>query len=154
MSKGRIALVLAGAVVLTLAAGFVSVRVFPLKGRASGLETVILEKEVAAASPNVTPAPPNVYTVGNGVSAPVPIYKPEPPYTPEAKAAKIQGSVAVQALIGADGNVTNVTVINHFDKGLTQNAVDTIKTWKFKPAVKDGKPVACKVRIEVSFKLF
>ena len=35
-----------------------------------------------------------VYSVGNGVSAPEPIYKPEPPYTKEAKAAKMQGVVA------------------------------------------------------------
>jgi TonB family protein len=95
-----------------------------------------------------------VYTVGNGVSAPDPIYKPEPPYTKEAKAAKLEGSVVLQIIVGVDGAVTNVKVVKEFDKGLTENAVDTVKTWKFKPALKDGKPVPCKVSVQVSFRLF
>ena len=95
-----------------------------------------------------------VYTVGNGVSAPDPIYKPDPPYTKEAKAAKIEGTVVLQIIIGVDGAVTNVKVVKEFDKGLTENAVDTVKTWKFKPAMKDGKPVPCKVSVEVGFRLF
>lgn len=95
-----------------------------------------------------------VYSVGNGVSAPIPIYKPEPPYTKEAKAAKVQGKVDLLVTIGADGAVSDVKVENGFDKGLTQNAVDTVKTWKFKPAMKDGKAVSCKVSIEVNFKLY
>ena len=32
--------------------------------------------------------------------------------------------------------------------------MDTVKTWKFKPAMKDGKPVPCKVSVEVGFRLF
>ncbi|MGO8815252.1 MAG: TonB family protein [Terriglobia bacterium] len=95
-----------------------------------------------------------VYTVGNGVSAPVPIFKPEPPYTKEAKAAKIQGKVVLKIIIGVDGAVTDVKAEPGFDEGLTENAVNTVKTWKFKPAMKDGKPVPCKVSVEVSFKLY
>jgi len=95
-----------------------------------------------------------VYSVGDGVSAPIPTYKPEPPYTKEAKAAKLQGTVVLSIVIGVDGAVTDAKVVQGFDKGLTQNAVDTVKIWKFKPATKDGKPVACKVSVEISFRLF
>jgi TonB family protein len=95
-----------------------------------------------------------VYTVGNGVSAPVLIYKPEPPYTKEAKAAKTQGKVVLKIIIGADGGVTDVKAEQGLDEGLTENAVNTVKTWKFKPATKDGKPVPCKVTVEVNFKLY
>jgi TonB family protein len=95
-----------------------------------------------------------VYRVGNGVSAPIPIYKPEPPYTKEARAAKLQGTVVLWIIVGVDGTVTDVKVIKPFDKGLDNNAVQTVKTWKFKPAVKAGKPVPCRVMVEVSFKLF
>ncbi|MGO8787773.1 MAG: TonB family protein [Terriglobia bacterium] len=95
-----------------------------------------------------------VYAVGNGVSSPEPIYKPEPPYTKEAKAAKLQGTVVLSIVIGVDGAVTDAKVVQGFDKGLTQNAVDTVKTWKFKPAMKGGRPVACRVMVEVSFRVF
>ena len=95
-----------------------------------------------------------VYAVGNGVSSPDPIYKPEPPYTKEAKAAKLEGTVVLSIVVGADGTVTDAKIVQGFDKGLTENAVDTVKTWKFKPAMKDGKPVACRVSVEVSFKIF
>jgi TonB family protein len=94
-----------------------------------------------------------VYAVGNGVSLPVARYKPEPPYTKEARAAKLAGTVVLQAVIGADGSVANVKVIKPLDAGLSANAVETVRTWKFKPAQKDGKPVACRVTIEVSFRL-
>jgi TonB family protein len=95
-----------------------------------------------------------VYTVGGDVSAPIPIYKPDPPYTKEAKAAKLEGTVTLSIIVGVDGAVADVKVIKPFDKGLTENAVETIKTWKFKPAMKAGKPVPCKVSVEVEFKIF
>jgi len=143
MSKRRIAITLAGVVVLTLLAGLASVRAFPLKGGA------------VAASPNNPPPAPKVCNVTDkGVTGPVPIYKPDPPYTSAAKAAKTQGIVQLQVIVGVDGTVTNVKVIQPLDKGLTDNAVETIKTWKFRPAMKSGKPVPCKVSVEVSFKLF
>ena len=95
-----------------------------------------------------------VYSVGGDVSAPIPTYKPDPPYTKEAKAAKLEGTVTLSIIVGVDGAVADVKVIKPFDKGLTENAVETIKTWKFKPAMKAGKPVPCKVMVEVSFKMF
>ncbi len=95
-----------------------------------------------------------VYTVGDGVSSPIPIYKPDPPYTEEAKAAKLEGTVTLSIIVGVDGAVTDVKAIKPFDKGLTENAVNTVKTWKFKPAIKAGKPVPFKVMVEVSFKIF
>jgi TonB family protein len=95
-----------------------------------------------------------VYRVGNGVSAPIPTYKPEPPYTPEAKAAKLQGTVTLWIVIGADGAVTEAKVIRELGKGLDESAVQTVKTWKFKPAMKDGKPVPCGVSVEIDFKFF
>jgi TonB family protein len=95
-----------------------------------------------------------VYTIGDGVSAPIAIYKPDPGYTEAARVAKLEGYVVLSVVVGADGVVTDVNVVQPSDKGLTENAVETVKTWKFKPAVKAGKPVPCRVTIEVSFKMF
>ena len=95
-----------------------------------------------------------VYTVGDGVAAPIPIYKPEPPYTKEAKAAKLQGTGVYSAVIDDSGNVADVQVKRSLEKGLDESAAQTVRSWKFKPATKDGKPVAVRVVIEVSFRLF
>ncbi len=142
MSKRRIIISLVCVGVLTLLAAVVVIRKFPL--RLSG---------VPITAANVQPAP-EVFSVGNGVTEPIPIFKPEPPYTKEAKAAKTQGTVILQTIIGADGAVKDVNVVKPLGQGLDQNAVNTIRTWKFKPALKAGQPVACRVTVEVSFKLF
>jgi TonB family protein len=57
-------------------------------------------------------------------------------------------------MIAADGTVSDVKVTKPFDKGLDENAVRTLKTWKFLPAMKAGKPVPSKTMVSVSFKIF
>ena len=107
---------------------------------------------------NVPPTPRqdlgNVYAVGGVVNAPIPIYKPEPPYTPEARAAKLQGTFVSSVVIDDRGNVKDVQVKRSLDQGLDESAMQTMRTWKFKPATKDGKPVPVRVTVEVSFRLF
>jgi TonB family protein len=94
-----------------------------------------------------------VYKIGDGVSAPVPVYKESPKYTKDAKEAKIQGTVKLEVVINSDGTVGDVSVLQGIDSGLDQNAVDTVKTWTFHPATKDGKPVAVRAKIEINFRL-
>jgi TonB family protein len=145
MSKRRMLISLACVVVLTLLAGVAIIRRFPLVARAVA--------PIALAS-NPLPTGADVFSVGNGVSAPVPIYKPEPGYTQKARAAKLQGTAVFWTIVGADGAVKDVRMTKSLDPGLNQSAANTISTWKFTPAMKAGKPVACKVMVEVSFRMF
>ncbi len=55
-------------------------------------------------------------------------------------------------VVGVDGAVTDVKVSQGLGQGLHESAVQTVKTWKFKPAMKAGKPVPCKVMVEVRFR--
>jgi len=95
-----------------------------------------------------------VYSVGGSVSAPIAIFKPEPPYSEEARKAKWQGTVVLWIIVDAQGNVGDVRVAKPLGLGLDEKAVDTVKTWKFKPAVRGGVPVAVRVAVEVTFRLF
>ncbi len=95
-----------------------------------------------------------VYSVGGGVSAPIPIYKPEPAYSEEARKAKYQGTVVLFIVVDASGAVTTCRVIKPLGLGLDEKAVETVRTWKFKPALKNGTPVPVQVTVEVSFRLF
>ena len=95
-----------------------------------------------------------VFRVGNGVSAPIPIFQPDPDYSDEARKAKYQGTVVLQVVVGADGRVYNPSVARSLGMGLDEKAVERVKEWKFKPATKDGKAVAVSVAVEVSFNLY
>jgi TonB family protein len=94
------------------------------------------------------------YSVGGGVSEPVPIFKPDPAYSEEARKAKYQGTVVLYIIIDATGNVTDCRVVKPLGMGLDEKAVETVRTWKFKPGMKNGSPVPVKVMVEVSFRLF
>jgi TonB family protein len=95
-----------------------------------------------------------IYSVGGGVSAPIPIYKPEPAYSEEARKAKYQGTVVLWIVVDTQGNVTDPRVVRPLGLGLDEKALETVRTWKFKPALRNGSPVPVRVIVEVSFRLF
>jgi TonB family protein len=95
-----------------------------------------------------------VYPVGGDVTAPIPIYKPEPGYTKEARAAKLQGTDVLWTIVDASGSVADVGLVKALDKGLDESAMQTVRTWKFKPATKNGAPVPVKVVVETSFRIY
>lgn len=94
------------------------------------------------------------YSVGGGVTAPIPIFKPDPPYSEEARKAKYQGTVVLMIVVDAQGNVTDTRVAKPLGLGLDEKAVETVRTWKFKPGMRQGVPVPVRVMVEVSFRLF
>ncbi len=96
----------------------------------------------------------NVYVPGRGgVSAPVPIYKVEPEYSEEARKAKFQGTVEIEIVIDEQGKPTNFKIRSPLGMGLDEKAVDAVKQWRFRPGMKNGKPVAVVAKIEVNFRL-
>ena len=88
------------------------------------------------------------------MSAPHLIFDPEPQYSEEARRAKFQGSVVLLLVVGADGCPRNVQVRRSLGMGLDEKAIETVRTWRFAPAMKDGLPVPVQVSIEVNFRLF
>lgn len=95
-----------------------------------------------------------VYRVGGGVSAPRAIFAPEPEYSEEARKAKYQGVVVLGLVVGPDGKPRSLHVERGLGMGLDQKAVEAVKSWKFEPAQKDGRPVAVMISVEVAFRLF
>ena len=88
-----------------------------------------------------------------GITVPRIISRVEPSYTEEARTAKIGGTVVLFAEITSAGTVENVVVLHKLGKGLDESAVRAIKQWKFSPALKDGRPVAVMITIEMNFSL-
>jgi TonB family protein len=77
----------------------------------------------------------------DGVSLPVCTFLPTPPITKEAKAAKFHGAVLLRGVVEFDGRITKIRVIKGAGLGLDDSAIDTLKKWKCKAPLKDGKPV-------------
>jgi TonB family protein len=104
-----------------------------------------------------TPSLPGVARAGvNGVGIPSCIYCPIPQYTDKARAAKLSGSVVVQAVVTADGRAENISIVkgHELGLGLDENAIRAVAEWRFKPALgPDGKPVAVLVPVEVTFRI-
>ena len=95
-----------------------------------------------------------VYGIGEGgISAPQLIYKIEPEYSDEARKAKFQGTIVISAIVDTDGIAKNIKVMRPLGLGLDEKAIEAIKKWRFRPGVKNGKPVAVLVTIEVNFRL-
>jgi len=98
---------------------------------------------------------PGTFHLGeSGVSAPRPIYKPEPAFSEEARKAKYQGIVGLNVVVGPDGRVHSPQVVHSLGMGLDEEAVKAVKLWTFEPGKKDGRPVAVLCYIEVTFNLY
>ena len=83
----------------------------------------------------------------------MPIFKPEPEYSEEARKAKFQGAVLLSIVIDANGHTRDVKVIRALGLGLDEKAVEAVLKWRFKPSTKDGHPVAVMANVEVNFRL-
>ena len=94
------------------------------------------------------------YRVGGGVSAPRPLFTPDPEYSEEARKAKYQGVVVLWLVIGPDGRPREIRVSRPLGMGLDEKAIEAVRTWRFEPAKKDGQPVAVQMNVEVSFRLY
>ena len=91
--------------------------------------------------------------VGGGVKAPSLLYKVEPAYTEEARAAKIQGTVLVYVEVDPQGKAENIRVLRSLEPGLDLKATEAVSQWKFAPGKKDSVPVTVAATIEVNFRL-
>jgi TonB family protein len=96
-----------------------------------------------------------LYRIGGGVSAPVPLNTVEAEFSDEARRAKYQGVVLVGLIVDAQGNPQNVHIVRALGMGLDEKAIEAVKKYKFRPAMKDGKAVPVGgVTVEVNFRLY
>jgi TonB family protein len=93
--------------------------------------------------------------IGGRVAAPVLIHSVEAEFSDEARRAKYQGVCLVSLIVDAQGNPQNIHVVRNLGMGLDEKAIQAIKQYKFKPAMKDGRtPVPVMITIEVDFRLY
>jgi TonB family protein len=90
--------------------------------------------------------------VSQGVSEGLLIRKIAPEYPSDARGAHVQGQVVLQAVIGTDGKIKFLWVLNG-DPLLTPSAVNAVKQWEYKPYYLQGQPVSVETKITVNYTL-
>jgi len=96
-----------------------------------------------------------LYQIGGRISAPVVIHSVEAEFSDEARRAKYQGVCLISLVVDAQGNPQNIRVARALGMGWDEKAIEAIRQYKFKPAMKDGRtPVPVPITIEVDFRLY
>jgi protein TonB len=98
------------------------------------------------------PVTPKQIRVGGNVQAAKLIRQPKPPYPPLAKQARIQGTVRFNAVIGRDGTIQNLTLVQGHPL-LVPSATEAVRQWVYQPTLLNGEPVEVVTQIDVNFTL-
>lgn len=82
------------------------------------------------------------------------LYREKAKYTEEARQNRIQGSVMLSVIFGADGRIHNIRVVRSLPYGLTETSIEAAQRIRFQPAVLNGRPVSVQVTLEFNFALY
>jgi TonB family protein len=113
--------------------------------------------------PTATPIPPtptpsvregDIVAQGAGVQMPVIISMVEPKYPPVARSMRLSGAVDAQILVGIDGAVEQVRIleVSRPGVGFEKSTEEAVREWRYKPATKNGVKVRMWVNTHVPFK--
>lgn len=109
----------------------------------------------SSTGPHVGPGPSGIFAPGvHGVGVPVAIFSPEPVFSDEARKAKQQGIVTLILVVEKDGHTSDIRVRQSLGMGLDEKAIEAVSRWRFRPATRNGVPVATQIAVEVNFRLY
>lgn len=84
----------------------------------------------------------------------LPVSQEYPTYPDEAKKKQLEDQVVVRYIIGKNGRVIDVQIIDHAKEPMFDQAtVDAIRQWRFRPMIKDGKPIEVVHELAVNFEI-
>ena len=87
----------------------------------------------------------------NNLIAPLPIHSVDPEYPPAEIEQGVEGEVVLFAVIGTDGRVSHIRVVEGLDAVLDKNAETAFSEWRFEPALRNDEPVNLRVLVHVPF---
>jgi TonB family protein len=125
-----------------------------VEGLVGGVPGMVLQEQ-AATAPAVLPPPANGVErirVGGNVQSMNLTRKVTPLYPPLAKQARIQGVVRFTALIGTDGSVINLQLVEGHPL-LVSSAQEAVQQWQYKPTLLNGNPAEVVTQIDVNYTL-
>ena len=97
-------------------------------------------------------APPKKINISSGVAQGMLLQKTQPIYPPIAKAARVQGTVVLQAKISKTGSIEDLHVVSG-PAMLQQAALDAVRSWRYRPYLLNNEPVEVETTVNVIFTL-
>lgn len=103
-------------------------------------------------APPPPPKPAGPVRAGELVRAPQKIVDVRPVYPEIARAAHVEGTVVLEAVLDKNGRVNQVRVLTSAPL-LDRAAIDAVRQWQYTPSTLHGVPVAVLMTITVTFNL-
>ena len=130
-------------------------------GACVGVRVAWAQSANAGSAQAVTPEPGapdahGVYTVGGDVRAPVATYTPDPEFSGAASKTKRpeSGSIEIGMVVDVNGIPQQVHVIHGLRSEVDAAALETVRQYRFKPAMKGSTPVPVYMNVTVSLDFF
>ena len=111
-----------------------------------------VESIISGPPPAVVAPPPQPLRVGGAIRVPVKVREVAPVYPAIAQAARVQGIVIIEAIIGEDGQVINARLLRSVPL-LDQAALDAVRQWQYTPTLLNGVRVPVIMSVTVQFTL-
>ena len=92
------------------------------------------------------------FRIGDGIRPPAKIVNADPVYPPEAREARVQGVVILEATLSRTGEVSDVEVLRSVPL-LDEAAVAAVRQWRYEPTLVDGEPVSILMTVTMNFQL-
>lgn len=108
----------------------------------------------ALAAPTGDGLAPKRIRIGGNVQSAKLVQRVLPVYPVTAKQDRVQGTVLLKAVIGQDGSVLNLEVLNRaVDARLVESALNAVRQWRYSSTLLNGAPVEVVTEVEVNFTL-
>jgi TonB family protein len=89
--------------------------------------------------------------VGGNIKQPMKVVDVKPKYPERLSAAKVGGNLVLEAVIGTDGTVTDVSVVTGADPELDAAAIEAVRQWEFSTTFLNCTPIDVHMKVNVAF---
>lgn len=117
-------------------------------GGAQGARGTLASTEGSAEGPKNNGA-----ATGGATSGVAILSEPNPAYSSEARTLRLEGDVVLEVIFLASSQVQVIRVVSGLGHGLDEAAIQAAKQIRFRPAVREGKPIDFPARVRISFRL-
>ncbi len=107
--------------------------------------------EEKKATPPAAEAKVQVFDLAEVDQAPVASYKQRPRYPTDMRRAGIQGKAVIRFVVDSEGKVHDARVVEATHPDFGKAAATAVSGWKFKPGIKDGRPVNTRMQTPIMF---
>jgi periplasmic protein TonB len=85
---------------------------------------------------------------------PTPIFRPSPKYTVPMRYDQVHGTVEVSFVVDSKGDVVAPRILSAKDPRMAESALAAVRSWKYRPALRNGAPVPCLMIENINFPVF